>query len=50
MSQVRAMAARRQTPVVNWVCVTDSDGHVRMEMRWRVGRSARGGSRAASAA
>lgn len=51
MSQVRTMSARRKTPVVSWVRVTDSAGHVRMEMRWRVGRSSRRtAARAANAA
>ncbi len=51
MSQFRAMSPHRHAPVVSWVCVTDGAGHVRMEMRWQVGRPTRQAvPRAASAA
>lgn len=38
-----------EAPTLTWVPVTDSDGHVRMEMRWQVSRT-RGDRRPSRAA
>lgn len=37
MDRVRAMPQSRRPAVMSWVPVTDSRGHIRMEMRWHVG-------------
>lgn len=39
MDRVRAMPHSRRPSVMSWVPVKDSNGTVRMQMRWHVGEA-----------